>query len=35
VRCVNEALTKLKSDGTLQQIQDKWLAKVGGAPVLK
>ena len=35
VRCVNKALSKLKSDGTLQQIQDKWLAKVGGAPVLK
>ena len=35
VKCVNDALAKLKSDGTLQQIQDKWLAKVGGAPVLK
>ena len=35
VRCVNKALATLKSDGTLQQIQDKWLAKVGGAPVLK
>jgi polar amino acid transport system substrate-binding protein len=35
VRCVNGALAKLKSDGTLQQIQDKWLAQVGGAPVLK
>jgi polar amino acid transport system substrate-binding protein len=35
VRCVNKALSALKSDGTLQQIQDKWLAKVGGAPVLK
>jgi polar amino acid transport system substrate-binding protein len=35
VRCVNKALSTLKSDGTLQQIQDKWLAKVGGAPVLK
>jgi polar amino acid transport system substrate-binding protein len=35
VKCVNDALGKLKSDGTLKQIQDKWLAKVGGAPVLK
>jgi polar amino acid transport system substrate-binding protein len=35
VQCVNSALSKLKSSGTLQQIQDKWLAKVGGAPVLK
>jgi len=35
VKCVNDALTQLTSDGTLKQIQDKWLAKVGGAPVLK
>jgi polar amino acid transport system substrate-binding protein len=35
VGCVNGALSHLKSAGTLQQIQDKWLAKVGGAPVLK
>ncbi len=35
VRCVNKALSELKSDGTLQQIQDKWLSKVAGAPVLK
>ncbi len=35
VKCVNDALATLKSDGTLKQIQDKWLAKVGGAPVLK
>ena len=35
VKCVNDALATLKSNGTLQQIQDKWLAKVGGAPVLK
>jgi polar amino acid transport system substrate-binding protein len=35
VGCVNGALSDLKSAGTLQQIQDKWLAKVGGAPVLK
>jgi polar amino acid transport system substrate-binding protein len=35
VKCVNNALTQLRSAGTLKQIQDKWLAKVGGAPVLK
>jgi polar amino acid transport system substrate-binding protein len=34
VGCVNHALTQLKQDGTLQQIQEKWLAKVGGAPIL-
>ena len=34
-RCVNQGLAQLKSDGTLTQIQDKWLSKVGGAPVLK
>jgi polar amino acid transport system substrate-binding protein len=34
-RCVNEALSELKSDGQLQQIQDKWLSKVVDAPVLK
>jgi polar amino acid transport system substrate-binding protein len=35
VRCVNNALSKLKSDGTLKTLQDKWLSKVAGAPVLK
>jgi polar amino acid transport system substrate-binding protein len=35
VKCVNDALGELKSNGTLQQTQDKWLSKVGGAPVLK
>jgi polar amino acid transport system substrate-binding protein len=35
VRCVNNALAQLKSSGTLKQIQDKWLSKVAGAPVLK
>jgi len=34
VGCVNHALTQLKHDGTLQQIQEKWLAKVGNAPIL-
>jgi polar amino acid transport system substrate-binding protein len=35
VRCVNQALTKLRSDGTLKQLQQKWLAKATGAPTLK
>jgi polar amino acid transport system substrate-binding protein len=34
VGCVNHALNELKYDGTLQKIQEKWLAKVGGAPIL-
>jgi polar amino acid transport system substrate-binding protein len=34
VGCVNVALNQLKADGTLQKIQEKWLAKVGGAPIL-
>jgi polar amino acid transport system substrate-binding protein len=35
VRCVNSALTKLRDDGTLAQLQQKWLAKATGAPTLK
>jgi polar amino acid transport system substrate-binding protein len=35
VSCVNEALAELKADGTLQDIQDQWLSKAAGAPVLK
>jgi polar amino acid transport system substrate-binding protein len=35
VRCVNEALSKLRTDGTLEDLQDRWLSKVAGAPVLK
>jgi polar amino acid transport system substrate-binding protein len=35
VRCVNEAVSKLRADGTLQRLQDQWLSKVAGAPVLK
>ena len=35
VRCVNTALTKLRSGGTLKQLQQKWLAKATGAPTLK
>jgi len=34
VGCVNAALSQLKAEGTLQKIQDKWLAKVGDAPIL-
>jgi polar amino acid transport system substrate-binding protein len=33
--CVNQALAKLKANGTLQRIQALWLAKVAGAPLLK
>ena len=33
--CVNQALTELRSNGTLKQLQQKWLAKATGAPVLK
>jgi polar amino acid transport system substrate-binding protein len=35
VSCVNKALGSLRSKGTLRQLQDKWLAKATGAPVLK
>jgi polar amino acid transport system substrate-binding protein len=35
VQCVNGALAKLKSDGTLASLRQKWLGKAAGAPVLK
>ena len=35
VRCVDGALDKLKANGTLAALREKWLAKAGGAPVLK
>jgi len=35
VACVNGALAKLKANGTLEKIQQQWLAKATGAPVLK
>lgn len=35
IGCVNKALAELRTDGTLQSIQDKWLSKVVDAPVLK
>jgi polar amino acid transport system substrate-binding protein len=35
VRCVNKALTTLRGDGTLKKLQQKWLARATGAPILK
>jgi polar amino acid transport system substrate-binding protein len=35
VRCVNDSLATLRSNGTLKQLQQKWLAKATGAPILK
>src|SRR6516164_9202231 len=35
VACVNKALTSLKATGALKKIQQQWLAKATGAPVLK
>jgi polar amino acid transport system substrate-binding protein len=35
VSCVNNALGKLDSNGTLKRLQDQWLAKATGAPVLR
>ena len=33
--CVDKALAKLRANGTLKQLQQKWLSKATGAPVLK
>ena len=33
--CVNEALAELKSDGTLDEIQQEWLSEKTSAPVLE
>ena len=33
--CVDGALATLKRNGTLKQIQQQWLAKATGAPILK
>jgi polar amino acid transport system substrate-binding protein len=33
--CVDRALAALKANGTLEKIQQQWLAKATGAPVLK
>jgi polar amino acid transport system substrate-binding protein len=35
VGCVNKALAALKQSGTLQKIQQTWLSKVVGVPLLK
>jgi polar amino acid transport system substrate-binding protein len=35
VTCVNQALASLRSSGQLKKIQQQWLGKVAGAPVLK
>lgn len=35
VECVNEALDELKADGTLEAIQQEWLADKADAPVLQ
>lgn len=35
IACVNNALASMKRTGVLQRIQQIWLAKVTGAPVLK
>jgi polar amino acid transport system substrate-binding protein len=35
VGCVDKALSTLKKNGTLAKIQQQWLAKATGAPVLK
>jgi polar amino acid transport system substrate-binding protein len=35
VTCVNKALATLRDNGTLQQLQQQWLAKATGAPILK
>jgi len=35
VSCVDSALAKLKANGALARIHQKWLAKATGAPVLK
>lgn len=34
-RCVNRALNRLWSNGTIKGLQNRWLARVGGAPVLR
>jgi polar amino acid transport system substrate-binding protein len=34
-RCVNKALNRVWANGTIKALQTRWLAKVGGAPVLR
>jgi polar amino acid transport system substrate-binding protein len=33
--CVNSAITSLRANGTLKKLQQTWLAKATGAPILK
>ena len=33
--CVNEALTRLKDDGQLEEIQTEWLSNKAEAPVIE
>jgi polar amino acid transport system substrate-binding protein len=33
-RCVNRALGRLWTNGTIKRIQNRWLARAGGAPVI-
>jgi polar amino acid transport system substrate-binding protein len=33
--CVNTAISSLRSNGTLKRLQQQWLAKATGAPILK
>ena len=35
VDCVNQALANIKSDGTLDQIEQKWLSQTVSVPVLQ
>jgi polar amino acid transport system substrate-binding protein len=35
VGCVNKALAAMRTDGTLKRFEQNWLAKAGGAPLLK
>ena len=35
VSCVNAALAELKSDGTLQSLEDTWLTQDGGIPIIE
>lgn len=34
-RCANKALNRLWANGTIKRLQNRWLARVGGAPVLR
>ena len=35
VACVNQALATIKSDGTLDEIEQKWLSQTVNVPVLQ